>query len=128
MVFWSRFGHIFLFRGTTVARCVIVLSFNIGLCGTLTSRKKKKGFFRSKANTEHDKAELALYEEVTLMKPFRRKTLILIGASGSSRRALKHRIINGDPDQVRVIHNRTLVRISEVRVQIFIIAIQNTDD
>ena len=34
------------------------------------------------------------------MKPFRRKTLILIGASGSSRRALKHRIINGDPDQV----------------------------
>ena len=72
----------------------------IGLCGTLTSRKKKKGFFRSKSNTEHDKAELALYEEVTLMKPFRRKTLILIGASGSSRRALKHRIINGDPDQV----------------------------
>jgi len=71
----------------------------IGLCGTLTSRKKKKGFFRSKSNTEHDKAELALYEEVTLMKPFRRKTLILIGASGSSRRALKHRIINGDPDQ-----------------------------
>ena len=71
-----------------------------GLCGTLTSRKKKKGFFRSKANTEHDKAELALYEEVTLMKPFRRKTLILIGASGSARRALKHRIINSDPDQV----------------------------
>ena len=75
-------------------------TMKIGLCGTLTSRKKRKGFFRSKTNTEFDKAELALYEEVTLMKPFRRKTLILIGASGSSRRALKHRIINGDPDQV----------------------------
>merc|ERR1719412_2350198 len=74
-------------------------TMKIGLCGTLTSRKKRKGFFRSKTNTEFDKAELALYEEVTLMKPFRRKTLILIGASGSSRRALKHRIINGDPDQ-----------------------------
>lgn len=73
----------------------------IGLCGTLTSRKKKKGLFKSKANTDFDKAELSLYEEVTLMKPFRRKTLVLIGASGSSRRNLKSRIINGDPDQVR---------------------------
>ena len=73
----------------------------IGLCGTLTSRKKRKGLFKSKATTEFDKAELSLYEEVTLMKPFRRKTLVLIGASGSARRGLKHRIINGDPDQVR---------------------------
>merc|ERR1712218_382542 len=71
----------------------------IGLCGTLTSRKKRKGLFKSKATTEFDKAELSLYEEVTLMKPFRRKTLVLIGASGSARRALKHRIINRDPDQ-----------------------------
>ena len=28
------------------------------------------------------------------------QTLVLIGASGSSRRALKNRIIHGDPDQV----------------------------
>jgi len=71
----------------------------IGLCGSLTSRKKRKELFRSKTNSEFDKAELCLYEEVTLMKPFRRKTLVLIGASGSSRRALKNRIIHGDPDQ-----------------------------
>ena len=45
----------------------------IGLCGTLTSRKKRKSLFRSKANADFDKAELSLYEEVTLMKPFRRK-------------------------------------------------------
>ena len=48
----------------------------IGLCGTLTSRKKRKALFRSKTNTEYDKAEQALYEEVTLMKPFRRKVLM----------------------------------------------------
>lgn len=71
----------------------------IGLCGTLTSRKKRKELFKSKANTDFDRAELSLYEEMTLMKPFRRKTLILIGASGVARRTLKHRIINGDPDQ-----------------------------
>ena len=75
-------------------------TMKISLCGSLTSRKKKKGIFRSKTNTEFDKAELSLYEEVTLMKPFRRKTLVLIGASGSSRRSLKHRILNQDPDQV----------------------------
>jgi hypothetical protein len=72
----------------------------IGLCGSLKSRKKRKAFFHSKANTDFDKAELSLYEEVTLMKPFRRKTLVLIGASGSARRALKHRMLNIDPDQV----------------------------
>lgn len=72
----------------------------IGLCGTLTSRKKRKSIFQTKSNTDFDKAELSLYEEVTLMKPFRRKTLVLIGASGASRRSLKHRLINMDPDQV----------------------------
>jgi len=71
----------------------------IGLCGTLTSRKKRKNLFKSKATAEFDKAELSLYEEVTLMKPFRRKTLVLIGASGSSRRELKRRMIQNDPDQ-----------------------------
>ena len=50
-------------------------------------------------NVEFDKAELSLYEEVTLMKPFRRKTLVLIGASGASRRTIKHRLMSADPDQ-----------------------------
>jgi hypothetical protein len=50
-------------------------------------------------NIEFDKAELSLYEEVTLMKPFRRKTLVLIGASGAARRTIKHRLLNADPDQ-----------------------------
>ena len=87
----------------------------ISLCGSLTSRKKKKGLFHSKKNTEFDKAELSLYEEVTLMKPFRRKTLVLIGASGSSRRALKHRILNGDPDQV----GKLLILLYQMKVKLF---------
>ena len=70
----------------------------IGLCGNLVSRKKKKQLFKSKSNGEYDKAELLLYEQVTLMKPFRRKTLILIGSSGNGKRTLKSRIINSDPD------------------------------
>lgn len=70
----------------------------IGLCGTLVSRKKRKKLFHSKQNSEYDNAELLLYEEVTMMKPFRRKTLILIGSSGNGRRILKNRIINSDPD------------------------------
>ena len=37
---------------------------------------------------------------MTLLKrPFRRKTLVIIGATGVGRRALKHRIVNGDPEQ-----------------------------
>ena len=63
------------------------------MCGTLVSRKKRKELFKSKQNHEFDKAEMSLYEEVTLMKPFRRKTLVLIGASGAARRSLKNRIL-----------------------------------
>ena len=42
-------------------------------------------FFQSKENSEYDKAEMLLYEEVTLMKPFRRKTLVIIGTGGVGR-------------------------------------------
>ena len=57
----------------------------IGLCGTLVSRKKRKQLFQSKENAAYDKAEMLLYEEVTLMKPFRRKTLVIIGTGGVGR-------------------------------------------
>lgn len=55
--------------------------------------------YRSVANCEFDKAELLLYEEVTRMPPFRRKTLVLIGVSGVGRRTLKNRLINSDVDK-----------------------------
>ena len=71
----------------------------IGLCGTMVSRKKRKKLFTSKQSADYDRAELLLYEEVTLMKAFRRKTLVLVGASGVGRRTLKTRLLQFDPDQ-----------------------------
>ncbi|XP_068140511.1 protein PALS2 isoform X4 [Drosophila tropicalis] len=71
----------------------------IGICGTRISKRKRKTMYRSVANCEFDKAELLLYEEVTRMPPFRRKTLVLIGVSGVGRRTLKNRLINSDVDK-----------------------------
>jgi hypothetical protein len=55
--------------------------------------------YQSKSNSEFDKAELLLYEEVTRMPPFKRRTLALIGSQGVGRRTLKNRLINSDPDK-----------------------------
>ena len=72
----------------------------IGLCGTLTSKKKRKALYESRANTQFDKAELNLYEEVVKLPPFRRKTMILVGAHGVGRRTLKNKILNSNPDRL----------------------------
>uniref|UniRef100_A0A1B6CDZ8 MAGUK p55 subfamily member 6 n=1 Tax=Clastoptera arizonana TaxID=38151 RepID=A0A1B6CDZ8_9HEMI len=71
----------------------------ISICGTRISKKKKKKMYESKSNEEFDKAELLLYEEVTRMPPFKRRTLALIGTHGVGRRTLKNRLINSDPDK-----------------------------
>ncbi|CAG9768567.1 unnamed protein product [Ceutorhynchus assimilis] len=71
----------------------------ISICGARISRKKKKIIYQSKSNCDFDKAELLLYEEVTRMPPFKRKTLVLIGTQGVGRRTLKNRLINSDPEK-----------------------------
>lgn len=71
----------------------------ISICGARISRKKKKIIYQSKSNGDFDKADLLLYEEVTRMPPFKRKTLVLIGTQGVGRRTLKNRLINSDPDK-----------------------------
>ncbi|XP_071448503.1 protein PALS2 [Hetaerina americana] len=71
----------------------------IGICGTRISKKKRKTMYQSKQNCEFDRAELLLYEEVTRMPPFRRKTLALVGSHGVGRRTLKNRLINSDPEK-----------------------------
>ncbi|KAK6622858.1 hypothetical protein RUM43_008705 [Polyplax serrata] len=71
----------------------------ISMCGTRISKKKRKILYQTKTNSEFDKAELLLYEEVTRMPPFKRKTLVLIGCHGVGRRTLKNRIINSDPNK-----------------------------
>lgn len=71
----------------------------ISICGARISRKKRKTMYQSKSNSEFDKAELLLYEEVTRMPPFKRRTLALIGSRGVGRRTLKNRLINSDVDK-----------------------------
>lgn len=48
-------------------------------------------------NAEFDRHELPIYEEVAKVPPFRRKTLVLIGASGLGRRTLKNKLLVSDP-------------------------------
>uniref|UniRef100_A0A1B6L093 MAGUK p55 subfamily member 6 n=2 Tax=Graphocephala atropunctata TaxID=36148 RepID=A0A1B6L093_9HEMI len=71
----------------------------ISICGTRISKKKRKQMYESKSNSDFDKAELLLYEEVTRMPPFKRRTLALIGTHGVGRRTLKNRLINSDPNK-----------------------------
>ncbi|XKL67103.1 hypothetical protein PGB90_010523 [Kerria lacca] len=68
----------------------------IGICGTRIARKKRKKMYQSKWNVEFDKADLLLYEEVTRLPPFKRRTLALVGPYGVGRRTLKGRLINSD--------------------------------
>jgi len=74
-------------------------SSKIGLCGTFSVKKKKKKLYKSRANTQFDRAELSIYEEVVKLPPFRRKSLILIGANGVGRRTLKNKILERHPDR-----------------------------
>ena len=71
----------------------------IGLCGTFIAKKKKKKLYQSRGNTQFDRAELCLYEEVVKLPPFKRKTLILIGANGVGRRTLKSKLLDRNPDR-----------------------------
>ncbi|CAH1175958.1 unnamed protein product [Phaedon cochleariae] len=71
----------------------------ISICGARISKKKKKISYQSKSSCDFDKAELLLYEEVTRMPPFKRKTLVLMGTQGVGRRTLKNRLINSDPEK-----------------------------
>ncbi|CAL8135551.1 unnamed protein product [Orchesella dallaii] len=75
------------------------LVHSIGICGTRIARRKKKCVYQAKQNSEFDRAELILYEEVTRMPPFRRKTLVIVGTSMIARRTLKNRLINSDPNR-----------------------------
>lgn len=81
----------------------------IGICGTRISKKKKKFLYKSKSNQDFDKADLMLYEEVTKMPPFKRKTLVLVGVQGVGRRTLKNRLINSDPSKFGAIIPREFI-------------------
>ncbi|KAG7325689.1 hypothetical protein KOW79_010614 [Hemibagrus wyckioides] len=69
------------------------------LCGTVNVKMKKKKMYLTSRNAEFDSHELQIYEEVTCMPPFQRKTLIMIGAQGVGRRSLKNRLLMLHPDR-----------------------------
>lgn len=65
--------------------------------------------YKTKENAEYDKADLTIYEEVTRMPPFKRKTLVLIGVNGVGRRTLKNRLINSDQTKFGTVIPRKLL-------------------
>uniref|UniRef100_A0A3B3C4E5 MAGUK p55 scaffold protein 2a n=1 Tax=Oryzias melastigma TaxID=30732 RepID=A0A3B3C4E5_ORYME len=68
------------------------------LCTALGVKKKKKMMYVTTKNAEFDRHEILLYEEVAKVPPFKRKTLILIGAQGVGRRRLKAKLLLRDPE------------------------------
>ncbi|TRY65380.1 hypothetical protein DNTS_013781 [Danionella cerebrum] len=67
------------------------------LCTGMVGKKKKKMMYLTTKNADFDRHELPLYEEVAKVPPFRRKTLILIGAPGVGRRSLKNKLLISEP-------------------------------
>uniref|UniRef100_A0AAQ6AQ52 Membrane protein, palmitoylated 2a (MAGUK p55 subfamily member 2) n=1 Tax=Amphiprion ocellaris TaxID=80972 RepID=A0AAQ6AQ52_AMPOC len=67
------------------------------LCTGVGGKKKKKMMYVTTKNAEFDRHEILLYEEVAKVPPFKRKTLILIGAQGVGRRRLKTKLLLRDP-------------------------------
>ncbi|XP_062859308.1 MAGUK p55 subfamily member 2b isoform X2 [Trichomycterus rosablanca] len=60
-------------------------------------KKKKRMMYVTTKNAEFDRHELLIYEEVAKVPPFRRKTLVLIGAQGVGRRSLKNKLLMTQP-------------------------------
>uniref|UniRef100_A0A674NE70 MAGUK p55 scaffold protein 2a n=1 Tax=Takifugu rubripes TaxID=31033 RepID=A0A674NE70_TAKRU len=67
------------------------------LCTGVGGKKKKKIMYVTTKNAEFDRHEILLYEEVAKVPPFKRKTLIVIGAQGVGRRRLKNKLLLRDP-------------------------------
>lgn len=90
------------------------------LCAGMGGKKKKKMMYLTTKNAgkhtttalfiififltivswlEFDRHELRIYEEVARVPPFRRKTVVLIGAQGVGRRSLKNKLMVSDPQR-----------------------------
>ncbi|XP_062841018.1 MAGUK p55 subfamily member 2a [Trichomycterus rosablanca] len=67
------------------------------LCSGIGAKKKKKIMYLTTKNAVFDAHELMIYEEVARVPPFRRRTLVLIGAQGVGRRSLKNKLLVSDP-------------------------------
>uniref|UniRef100_A0A8C5SGM2 MAGUK p55 scaffold protein 2 n=1 Tax=Laticauda laticaudata TaxID=8630 RepID=A0A8C5SGM2_LATLA len=86
-------------RKAFVKRDLEVTPTSGALCGSLSGKKKKRMMYLTTKNAEFDRHELLIYEEVARMPPFRRKTLVFIGAQGVGRRSIKNKLIMSDQSQ-----------------------------
>ncbi|XP_012991359.2 MAGUK p55 subfamily member 2a [Esox lucius] len=84
-------------RKAFVKRDVELVSAGNLCTGVAGKNKKKKMMYLTTKNAEFDRHELLIYEEVAKVPPFRRKTLVLIGAQGVGRRSLKNKLLLSDP-------------------------------
>ncbi|KAG7283529.1 hypothetical protein CRUP_012589 [Coryphaenoides rupestris] len=72
-----------------------------GLIPSQLLEEKRKAFVKRDVSCPllFDRHELLIYEEVAKVPPFKRKTLVLIGAQGVGRRRLKNKLLLKDPQQ-----------------------------
>ncbi|XP_022662338.1 MAGUK p55 subfamily member 6-like isoform X2 [Varroa destructor] len=91
------------------------------MCGTKLTRHKRTIFYETRLADEFEKAELALYEEVTKIPPFERKTLVLVGANGVGRRSLRNRLIEEHPGLfgVPLPHTSRPIRVDEIDGKVY---------
>lgn len=66
------------------------------ICG---KKKKVKTMYKSTENNQFDKADFIPYQEVIIMPPFKRRTIILIGADEFECESLKSRFIESKGDR-----------------------------
>lgn len=92
------------------------------ICGTRVVKKKKKAIYSLNSNTAFDNAELIFYEEVCRLNKFKRKCIVLVGASNHvGIRTLKQRLIQAEPDKFASVlpHTSRPIRDGEVNGKVY---------
>ncbi|NXE67078.1 EM55 protein, partial [Calcarius ornatus] len=71
----------------------------LGLCGCIHPKCKCKDKYLAKHSSIFDQLDVVSYEEVVRLPAFKRKTLVLIGASGVGRSHIKNALLSNNPDK-----------------------------
>ncbi|NWX91813.1 EM55 protein, partial [Nothoprocta pentlandii] len=68
-------------------------------CSPFGKKKKCKDKYLAKHSSIFDQLDVVSYEEVVRLPAFKRKTLVLIGASGVGRSHIKNALLSSNPDK-----------------------------
>ncbi|XP_037676881.1 LOW QUALITY PROTEIN: 55 kDa erythrocyte membrane protein-like [Choloepus didactylus] len=68
-------------------------------CSPFAEKKKYKDKYLAKHSSIFDQLDVVSYEEVVQLPAFKRKTLVLIGASGVGRSHIKNALLNQNPEK-----------------------------